>query len=600
VTLRKLRARVVCRRTGQIFRICPEAKDIPRVMANTTGMRARANVTALMAFAQFVGAAWLFGAEPAFAAPSPEIQMICPLDGSAFTMPAGPPDLVFGNQTLDLRYLSGYREPLPVCSSNGFVLYKSTFTENELERLRVLVKSDEYQSLRTSPPDFRAYWLQDRMGVDHWQVTLALVRANWATRAYASEIIARLPTDISNASGADIVERRLLLAEIQRQSRQFGDAAQTITEVDRGSIPYGETDIFCKYERSLIEARDSTVHTHSEVFAFIVKDPEFKRVSEVPVVRGQLGSGKAFLYPWEDRVIDAQWTDDGSEIFVLLKKSLQVISLESPETAKELACPDCGSGGFSKILIASDRRVVLISGFHLIEFEGANAALLTERKAIKFEGGYPGSTLSWDRQSLLYLTGLGLLRINLDDFESSLLPTPLGTLLNRSFSIEVSDPKGPHIVLEEGFGLTPNWVIWDYEKQQKVGSIPGGAFLAGETPYDFIYSHDGKSIYLVTHVGKQLDESCHIERWDFASQSKTATVRLPGRCPGNLVPSSDGRFVAFGVGNTASLWLSDLSNRIADLNLSGAGYFANFRFNDKADRLAVITSNTLWIYDILK
>lgn len=75
-------------------------------------------------------------------------EFSCSLGGEKFH------NLSLGTHSVFARYLDfkpvsyiGFPAPLPVCPSNGFVMYKRKFTTVELEALKKIINSDEYQRL---------------------------------------------------------------------------------------------------------------------------------------------------------------------------------------------------------------------------------------------------------------------------------------------------------------------------------------------------------------------------------------------------------------------------------------------------------------------
>ena len=64
---------------------------------------------------------------------------------------------------LDLAHFGAVIDPrpLPTCPKDGFVVFKEQFTAEEQDRLRAIVASKEYQSLRATESDYYvAAWLR--------------------------------------------------------------------------------------------------------------------------------------------------------------------------------------------------------------------------------------------------------------------------------------------------------------------------------------------------------------------------------------------------------------------------------------------------------
>lgn len=126
-----------------------------------------------------------------------EVSFTCPIGGETFS---------------SLAQLSGYQKgsfldfkpygmlsapnPLPRCPSNGLVMYKHKFTQEELGRLEEYVLSEEYQDLRKTHTN---YYLVSRLkkylGVPQNEIAFTLLQATWEAkpgeqyRQYASEAL---------------------------------------------------------------------------------------------------------------------------------------------------------------------------------------------------------------------------------------------------------------------------------------------------------------------------------------------------------------------------------------------------------------------------
>src|SRR6185312_11662790 len=60
-----------------------------------------------------------------------------------------------------------------------FVFFKDDFDRAELERLKPLILSAEYQATKGEAPYYRAYWIVNRSGGDHAQASQLLLAATW-------------------------------------------------------------------------------------------------------------------------------------------------------------------------------------------------------------------------------------------------------------------------------------------------------------------------------------------------------------------------------------------------------------------------------------
>ena len=70
---------------------------------------------------------------------------------------------------LDLMQVGPIQSPWPlaVCPTNGFVFFKDKFDTKELERLRPIILSPEYQALKGEAAYYRAAWIAAHTGADH-------------------------------------------------------------------------------------------------------------------------------------------------------------------------------------------------------------------------------------------------------------------------------------------------------------------------------------------------------------------------------------------------------------------------------------------------
>jgi hypothetical protein len=86
--------------------------------------------------------------------------MVCPYDGTTFQFTGQSSGTVF-DKTLDWMPYGPIQSPWPlaVCPTNGFVFAKRHYTDEELEKLRPLILSPEYQAMRQESPHFRLAWL---------------------------------------------------------------------------------------------------------------------------------------------------------------------------------------------------------------------------------------------------------------------------------------------------------------------------------------------------------------------------------------------------------------------------------------------------------
>jgi hypothetical protein len=192
-----------------------------------------------------------------------EVEMVCPYNGTKFTAALQSSGTIFTN-TLDLMPVGAIMSPSPLaeCPTNGFVFFKREFTPEELERLKPLVLSPEYQALAGETSYYRAAWLQGRSGASHLEVTWTLLGAKWQRAAYAPEVLARLPQDIAEAEGELKATLRIVEGDLLRQLGRFDESRQRFSslldEFDADTV----IGTVARYELVLIDKGDgSSQHT---------------------------------------------------------------------------------------------------------------------------------------------------------------------------------------------------------------------------------------------------------------------------------------------------------------------------------------------------
>jgi hypothetical protein len=128
-------------------------------------------VTALAVFATSRVEALTFG----------EAEFTCPIDGKRFTAEVVTSATVFGRR-LDMKPLGALAapDPVPVCPENGFVFYKPTFSDDEIEKLKLIVLTDEYRGLRRENTDhFMVAYIMERMGESGVELGSVYLQASW-------------------------------------------------------------------------------------------------------------------------------------------------------------------------------------------------------------------------------------------------------------------------------------------------------------------------------------------------------------------------------------------------------------------------------------
>ena len=202
-----------------------------------------------------------------------KVEMICPYDGRKFSFTRQNSGTSF-DKTLDLRPLGAVISPWPiaVCPTNGFVFLKGEYTPDELETLRPLILSPEYQALKDETGYYRAAWIADRTGMAE-EASWLLLQACWEVaeqparfKRYAGELLNRLPREA--AAQSDPKRRlmaNLLIGEMQRRLGHFDQAQAHFTALGQ-ELREGPELRIVGYQLGLIAARDSGQHKLSEAF----------------------------------------------------------------------------------------------------------------------------------------------------------------------------------------------------------------------------------------------------------------------------------------------------------------------------------------------
>ena len=235
------------------------------------------------------------------------VEMTCPYDGVKFTFDAQGSGTSF-DRLLDGMALGPIESPWPlaVCPTNGFVFLKQDYEADELERLRPLILSAEYQNMKNETPYYRAAWIAERSGSSHADVSRLLVQATWQAggaelaergrnaaaglsaqdankffdlviaegtsgeryQRYVTEALARLQVDVADTSRSlDVrVADRLLIGELLRRLGKFEDADNHFVSLTNDLKPDSKETTLVAFQRKLIAGRDTGLHTVSEAF----------------------------------------------------------------------------------------------------------------------------------------------------------------------------------------------------------------------------------------------------------------------------------------------------------------------------------------------
>jgi hypothetical protein len=233
------------------------------------------------------------------------VEMTCPYDGIKFTFNAQNSGTAF-DRLLDGMALGAIESPWPlaICPTNGFVFLKENYEADELERLRPLILSSEYQKVKDETPYYRAAWIMERSGSSHSDASRFLVQATWEAgfaelaergrnsaaslsaqdanklfgrlmaegttgeryRRYATELLARLQVDVADASRSldARVADRLLIGELLRRLGRFTEAGSHFVSLVNDLNPASKEAMLAEFQRKLIAGSDAGLHSVSE------------------------------------------------------------------------------------------------------------------------------------------------------------------------------------------------------------------------------------------------------------------------------------------------------------------------------------------------
>lgn len=252
--------------------------------------------------------AWLALAGGTFAAHAmtrSTVEMTCPYDGVKFTFYAQNSGTSFGKQ-LDWMPVGAIESPWPLasCPTNGFVFVKAKYEDDELERLRPLILSPAFQTIKSETPYYRASWIMAHTGSSHADVSGLLLQATWEAgrtelgerspankpglsandaqdivrrlmaegttgeryTRYATELLARLAVDVADTtrSAEARIADRLLIGEMLRRLGRFDEADSHFAALSGDLAPDSKEATLAAFQRRLIAAKDRGLHLESE------------------------------------------------------------------------------------------------------------------------------------------------------------------------------------------------------------------------------------------------------------------------------------------------------------------------------------------------
>jgi hypothetical protein len=217
------------------------------------------------------GLVLLVGLSSAHASVIRATEMVCPIDGEKFEAYLSYSHTISGRY-LDLKPYAAVAAPQPVakCPTSGFLVWKETFSEEELASLRDFLKTDTWHKLKDRHTDYYLIAkLQEHVGYSLSNVRFTLLQATWEAksklqyRLYATEALNAYNTALTEQYTDP--ERRLtdqfVAGELERRLRKFGKAQIRFESLaDDPDIQSSRFREILELQLKLINAKNSRPH----------------------------------------------------------------------------------------------------------------------------------------------------------------------------------------------------------------------------------------------------------------------------------------------------------------------------------------------------
>ena len=197
-----------------------------------------------------------------------QVEVTCPLGGEVFQATLAMSGTAFGTY-LDFRPYGPIASPppLPKCPSNGFVVYKRKFNDDELQRIKPYVVSQDYQALqRTHTNYYLAAKLQTHLGASQKQLARTLLYASWETerseqyREYATEALEAYKRALTEEypKKNEWLTDQLVAGELERRLGRFEEAnSRFLFIADREKASSGTLHDILELQLRLLKAKNS-------------------------------------------------------------------------------------------------------------------------------------------------------------------------------------------------------------------------------------------------------------------------------------------------------------------------------------------------------
>lgn len=198
-------------------------------------------------------------------------SMICPIGGERFAYKP-PPPLASRETYLDQRPVDPAAPwPHAKCPGNGFVIYKSNFSDAEIAKLRDFVLSEQYRALSAAhTTHYLEAVLRRQLGESSYAVAWALVQASWQAwedpsryQKYADAALSAYDA-IPLESLPEIRHRilkRMISGELARRLGRFESARDRFLEMrDNAELSKPFFQRIVELQLKLVRAGDTRPH----------------------------------------------------------------------------------------------------------------------------------------------------------------------------------------------------------------------------------------------------------------------------------------------------------------------------------------------------
>ena len=170
-----------------------------------------------------------------------EKAFTCPIGGETFSQTIDTSGTSFGMMT-DTRPVGPIAAPFSIaqCPSNKFVMFKDTFSKEELAKFERVVNSAEYQKIVAQSPSYFAWGRMMELAgenQDAQQMMNIFLQASWQSESqesfsktleYADKVLAN-----KAISSKDAINTQFLRGEMLRKLGRFDEAKRVFTALQK-------------------------------------------------------------------------------------------------------------------------------------------------------------------------------------------------------------------------------------------------------------------------------------------------------------------------------------------------------------------------------